>query len=213
MNAKRYISTVLIAAAVAAALAVAAVAENGPVSENPDSGLVQVAETPPEAVVAASVLGTARDAGDHLPDRLAEVLDRQAQFGMNPALSRLAVGETLHSVFLVPGNGHVCGVLTIGEGASTTCSKSAELTAGTAGPATATVDGGAIAVWGMVPDGVEEVSVAAGPESLEVETGENGYLAVLPAGAPVESVSYAGPEGPVEFAIRDPAAASSSDQR
>lgn len=212
MNLKRYITTAMIAAALVAAGTVAATAEDGAVSENPGSGLSQVAETPPEAIAAAGVLGTARDSGDELPAPLAEALDAQAQFGMNPDLARRGVAETTHSVFVVPANGHVCGVLTIGEGASTTCSKTADLAAGTAGPATASVAGEAIAVWGVVPDGVDSVTVAAGGESSEVATGENAYLAVLPAGAPVESVGYAGPEGWVEFPVRDPADAFASDQ-
>lgn len=212
MKTKRYTSTALIAAVLAAVAAVAASAENSSVSENPAHGYAQVTSVEPAASAAAAVLDRSRGPGDALPADLAEALDSQAHFGMNPALSRRALAETMHSLYLVPANGHVCAVLTVGEGGSTTCSTTGELASGSAGPATASVEGEAIAVWGMVPDGVGSVAVAAGSASTSVDTEDNAYLAILPAGAPVEAVSWDGPEGAVEFEIRDPADAFPAEQ-
>ena len=76
---------------------------------------------------------------------------------------------------------------------------------GRAAPATVVIETGDIAIYGVVPDGVESVSVQTGTtESTAVRTEDNGYYTVVPAGTPLRTVGYTGPSGSVEFPIYDP---------
>jgi hypothetical protein len=185
--------------------AVAAIAQEDEEIAPPGAEVQQVATVEPEAAAAAAVLETPRTAADAMPADVAEALDEKASFGMNPDLSRAAVGGT-SAVYLIPADGHVCATLTVGEGANISCAPTDRLAEGDVGPSTVSMADGRIAVFGMVPDGIEQISIEAGRDSMVAEVGDNGYLAVLPRGAPVETVSYAGPSGRVEFAIYDPAA-------
>jgi hypothetical protein len=197
---------VLVAIVAAAAMtAVAATAHEGDSPMPPGEGVPQVTVIETAAREATSVLATARTTGDALPTNVAEHFGANADFGMNPDLSRRAIGGT-SSVFLVPANDHICAALTVGVGASVSCQETEELAAGEVGAATVTLEGGAIAVYGIVPDDVDSVAIAAGGESTNAEVVDNAYLAVLPQGAPLETLSYRGPSGPVDFPIYDPQA-------
>ncbi|MEX1142470.1 MAG: hypothetical protein WD993_03585 [Thermoleophilaceae bacterium] len=202
---KRNIAIALAAAALVAVTAIAATAQDGD-STPPGSGVPQATTIEEAAKDAAAILRTERTAEDAVRTELAEKIDEHGRFGVNTALSRLAIGTISNSLYLLPATGHVCAALTLGEGASMSCVPTDELAAGNVGPGMAGLPGGAIAIWGIVPDGVDSVTVAAGPHSTEVETQGNAYLAVVPAGAAVETATYTGPSGRMEYAIHDPAA-------
>jgi hypothetical protein len=188
--------------------AVAAVAQDGDGSSGSPSGdVAQVVTVESAARSAASVLARDRATGDALPADAAETFGEEARFGMNPSLSRRAIGGLSNSVYLVPANGRVCGALTFGERASVSCPETADLAAGNVGATTVTLEGGAIAIYGIVPDSVDEVVVDTGdPGSGATDVVDNAFLAVVPEGTELRTVSYTGPSGPVSFPIYDPAA-------
>lgn len=203
---KRNISLVLAVVAIGAATAVAAVADGGDQSSPPGSEAVQVDATEPEAAAAMAALRGDRVDGDALPPDVAEAFGRRAAFGMNPDLSRRLIANTTHSVYAIPAAGHVCMALTVGAGASVNCPRTTDLAAGRAAAGTVTLEEGAIAIYGLVPDGVDSVTVDAGaarPTAIGVSN--NAYFTVVPAGTDLRSVGYTGPGGAVEFPIYDPA--------
>jgi hypothetical protein len=105
----------------------------------------------------------------------------------------------------VPANEHVCASLTIDHDATVTCARTTDIAAGQAGPATASLYGESIAVYGMVPDGIGSVDVNVGEsETIEVATTRNVFYTVVPAGTALRTVSYTGPTGAVEWPIYDP---------
>lgn len=160
-----------------------------------------------EAKDLLAVLDEGRDSSDALPADVARAFSKRALFGMNPELSRLAIGNATHAVYVIPARDHACASLTVGEGANLSCSSIEELKAGRATPSTVTVETG-IAVYGLVPDGVRSASIrVAGSSSIEVEVERNVYYAVVPAGTAIRSLAYTGPSGPVEYSISDPAEA------
>jgi hypothetical protein len=177
---------------------------DGDDSNPPGADLNQVTAIEPDARNALEVLDEHRLAIDLLPAEVAERVDENADFGMNPDLSRLAIGNTTHSVFVVPARDHVCASLTVGEGANFVCPSTDEVASGNASPATVTVAGG-IAIYGIVPDGVASVSIQTGvSDSATLATEDNAYYTVVPAGTRLRKVSYEGPSGPVDFRIYDP---------
>lgn len=200
---KRNIQVWAAVCALVALTAVAAIAQEGGDSLPPGQEAPQVTTIDEQALDAASVLRRARDTGDSLPEELAGKIDARADFGMNPDLSRRAVGGTT-PVYLIPADDRVCAAMTVGDGATVTCATTSDLAGGRVAPATVGLADGAIGIYGIVPDGVDSVSIAAGVNSTEAEVVDNGYLAVIPAGSALESASYAGPSGPVEFPVYDP---------
>jgi len=192
----------------ALALAVAAGAQEGDdAPASPGEDVAQVTAIESTAKQAASVLERSRHTGDAMPEEVAERIDAEARFGMNPGLARRAIASPASSLYLVPANGHVCAALTVGDGATVSCPETADLAAGRSSAATVTLDGGAIAIYGLVPDGVDTVTVNTSHEGLEVaQVVDNAYLAVVPDGTELSSVSYSGPSGAVEFPIYDPMA-------
>jgi hypothetical protein len=175
-------------------------------SNPPGQGVAQVTMVEPQAKEAMAVLEAPRTAADALRPDLAEQIDARANFGMNPDLSRLAIGNTTSSVYVIPARDHVCAGLTIGGGADVICPSTEAVAAGKAAPATMTLETGGIGIYGIVPDGVGSVSVRTGAsDSVDLETEDNAYYTVVPAGTQLRSVGYAGPSGSVEFPIYDPA--------
>jgi hypothetical protein len=168
----------------------------------------RVERVEPEAADTMSVLRTTRDAVDAMPDDLARRASKLGGFGMNPYLSRLAIANTVNSLYVVPARDHICASLTVGQGANYSCRSTDDLAAGKVGAATVLVEGGGIGIYGMVPDGVDSVYVQTGrPQRVEVQVEDNAYFTVLPAGTPIQAMGYVGPSGPVEFDIYDPALA------
>lgn len=200
---KRYLPS-LIVAVVLLAMSVGAIADTD--ESNPrGSGVEQVTEIEPAARDAMSVFERPRGEADALPPYLARKMDAHADFGMNPALSRVSIGNATSSLYVVPARGHVCAALTVGEGVNVTCPPTADIADGRAAPATVVNETRDIAIYGVVPDGVESVSVQTGKtESTTVRTEHNGYYTVVPAGTPLRTVSYTGSSGSVEFPIYDP---------
>lgn len=201
---KRNLTIALIAAALVAVTAVAAVAQGG--DERPGDGYAQATAIEQAASNAASILETTRTSGDEIDSELADKIDEVAGFGVDTDLSRRAIASISNSVYLLPGTGYVCAALTVAEGATLTCAETPDLAAGEVGPGTVSLPGGAIAVWGIVPDGVDSVEVDAGVDSTEVDTEGNAYLAVVPDGAEVATATYTGPSGEMEYDIYDPSA-------
>jgi hypothetical protein len=200
---KRYLP-ILAVAVVLLAMSVGAIADTDE-SNPPGAGVEQVTEIEPAAREAMSVFERGRAAADALREDLATKMDAHADFGMNPALSRVSIGNATSSLYVIPARGHVCAALTVGEGANVTCPPTVDIAEGRAAPATVVVETGDIAIYGIVPDGVEAVSVQTGTtESTAVGTESNGYYTVVPAGTPLRTVSYTGPSGSVEFPIYDP---------
>lgn len=172
----------------------------------PQAALEQVTAIEAAAQDAMDVLDEPRDSTDALSPELAAAIDAKADFGMNSELSRLAIGNATHSLFVLPANGFVCTALTIGEGAALSCSETVDIANGESTPGVATVPSG-IAVYGLVTDEVSAVTIKTGEaDTLEAEITNNAYYKVLPAGTPLRSVAYIGPSGPVEYAIWDPSA-------
>lgn len=171
----------------------------------PGEGVAQVTSVEPEAGEAVSTLEEPRTAGDEMPAEVAEAFDAEADFGMNPDLSQRAIGNTTNSVFLIPADDHVCVSLTVGEGAVIACPATDAVAEGTTGPGTVLLDGGSIAIYGIVPDGVESVTVETGETtSTPVEVIDNAYYEVVSAGTVLRTLSYTGPSGAVEHPLRDP---------
>lgn len=205
MMLKRYLPVSLIALALLAAGSVGAIAD-GDESNPPSAVSSQVAVIEPEAKQTLGVLREKRSAGDALRDDIAGRMDRRASFGMNPGLSRLAIGNATYSVYVIPARDHVCASLVDPEGAGLICPATDDVAEGKAGPATGALETGGVAIFGVVPDGVESVSVQAGTsDSMDIAVQGNAYYTVTPAGMRLKAVSYVGPSGPVEFPIYNPA--------
>jgi len=187
-----------------AALAVGAVAQGG--ETPPGAGVSQVTTIEAEAQEAMEVLDTSRTSSDAMPSEVAESIDENARFGMNPDLSRESIDTIANDVYVVPADDHVCISLTVGDGANISCRETGDVADGDTGAATVTLAGGSIGIYGIVPDGVESVTVNTGESDSDVvEVEDNAYLAVLPEGTPLRTLSYTGPSGVVEFPLHDPA--------
>ena len=191
-------------AVVLLALSVGAIADTD--ESNPrGAGVPQITEIEPEAREAMAVFDRPRGDGDALRAGLAAKIDAHAEFGMNPGLSRLSIGNLSNSVYVIPAHDHVCAVLTIGLGANMSCPTTEAIAAGKAAAATVVLETGDIAVYGIVPDGVDSVAVRTGTsESRQIEASNNSYYTVIPAGTPLRTIGYTGPSGAVEFPIYDP---------
>jgi hypothetical protein len=200
---KRYLPLSL-AISLLAVSSVAAVATDDD-SNPPSMGHTQVQTIESAAAQALAVLEESRTATDALAPDLAARMDTHAPFGMNPDLSRLAIGNVTNSVYVIPANDHVCVSLTMGDGADLSCPSTEDVAAGNAGPTTVNIGTG-IAIYGIVPDGVESVSIQADGPLIGVGTERNAYYTVVPPATPLRSASYDGPSGPVEFDIHDPSA-------
>jgi hypothetical protein len=208
---KRYLPFALVAV-VLLSISVGAIADTDETNP-PSAGVSQIREVEPEAKEAMAVFERSRGSADALRDYLATKMDAHADFGMNPALSRVSVGNATSSLYVIPARGHVCATLTVGEGADVTCPSTEDIAAGRAAPATVVLGTGDIAVYGLVPDGVGSVSVQTGKaDSTTVETQGNGYYTVIPAGTPLRTVRYTGPSGRAEFPIYDPSLIMKQDE-
>jgi hypothetical protein len=142
-----------------------------------------------------------------MPSGVAESLDESARFGMNPDLSREAIDTIANDHYVVPADDHICASLTIGSGANVGCRPTDEVADGEVGASVVTLVGGSIGIYGIVPDGVDEVTVHTGTSaSAAVEVEDNAYFTALPQGTVLRKLSYTGPSGVVEFPLYDPAA-------
>jgi hypothetical protein len=205
MRIKRSITLGLAVVAAVATTAVVALADQEGGSTPPGDGITQVTSVQPDAATAMAVLDEPRGSGDQLGEGIAGRINTHPLFGVNPDLSRLAIGSASNSLYVVPGDHYVCGVLTVGEGANFNCSQTSAIGDGQSGPATVILETGDIAVYGIVPDGEEEVAVATGTsDTASVYVTANAYFTVLDAGTVLRHVSYSGPNGQVEFPIYDP---------
>lgn len=199
----------LLALPIAALLAVGAVGAiaEGDDSNPPSDGPTMVTAVEPDAAEAAGILAAERTTADAMPTEIAEDIGARADFGMNPGLSRRAIANATSSLFLLPARGHVCAALTIGDGAAAICPPTADLKAGSGAAGTAVLKTGDIAIYGVVPDGIDSVSVETGSsDSREVAVEDNAYYTVVAAGTELRAVRHAGPDGPVELPIYDPLA-------
>lgn len=205
---KRNITFVLASLAALMVLAVVAVAQTGGDESSPGEGVPQVMSIEADAKAAMSVLDRSRTGDDAMPAEVAVSLGENPEFGMNPDLSRESIETLSNSVYVIPADGHVCSSLTATSGANVTCAETEDIAAGDVGPSTVTQAGGAIAIYGMVPNGVESVTVETGESSSDVvAVQDNAYYTVVPEGTALRSLSYAGPSGVVEFALYDPSQA------
>jgi hypothetical protein len=187
-----------------AAMAVAAVAQSG--ERGPGEGVPQVTAVEVEAQQAMEVLDVARTASDAMPTEVAQSIDDHASFGMNPDLSRESIDTIANDVYVIPADDHICSSLTVGDGVNVSCAETSDVAAGQVGASTVTLVGGSIGIYGIVPDGVESVTVKTGTStSTSVATDENAYFTAVAEGTPLRTVGYTGPSGVVEFPIYDPA--------
>jgi hypothetical protein len=201
---KRYLPVGISAILLLVFGAVGAVAdrdENNPPSAQP----TQVSTIEPAAKDAVGLLEESRGPGDALPDEFEARMDEKSDFGLNPDLSRRAIGNLTSSVYVVPARSHVCASLTDSQGVTVSCPSTEDVAEGKAGPATVAFETGGVAIFGIVPDGVDSVTVqTATSDSVDVPIEDNAYYTVLPPGTPLRTLSYDGPSGPVEFPIYDP---------
>jgi hypothetical protein len=180
---------------------------DGDQSNSPSTQSAQVEAIEPAAKQAVGLLEESRGPGDELPDEFEARMGEKADFGLNPDLSRRAIGNLTSSVYVVPARAHICASLTDSQGVTLTCPSTDEVAEGKAGPATVAFETGGVAVFGIVPDGIDSVSVQTGTaDSIDVATQDNAYYTVLPPGTTLRTLNYVGPSGPVEFPIYDPAA-------
>jgi hypothetical protein len=187
-----------------AAVAVVASAENPPPAA-PGIDAEVVEEVQPEAEEAVATLEEPRTAIDEMANGADEVIAETADYGANPDLSQLAVGTATHAVYLVPANDRVCIAFTVGEKARGSCFATESVAAGEAGPMTVLLEGGAVAVLGIVPDEVDAVDLDAGTQGpIHIDVVGNVYYRVVPAATAMRSVSYEGPSGHVAFDLVDP---------
>jgi len=198
-----------VAATAGTLLMVASVATIAHGDEEPTpsgQGVTQATTIEQDALDALGVLRVQRTTSDALPEGVAGPLDENARFGMNPDLSRLAIGQATNSVYVIPASDHVCVALTVGEGVGMTCTATEDVAEGNASPVVGMVnDGSAIAIFGIVPDGVDSVTIGTGMSSAtEIETTNNVYYTAVEAGTALHSVSYSGPNGEVEWPIYSP---------
>jgi len=205
----------LIAMLTLAAVAATAVATGGDGDRPPTlaEGAELATTISQDAKDAAATLASARVDGDVIPNHLAEPLRRRAAFGANPELSRLAVAQASQSLYLVPGHDHVCLVLTNTEAGGWTivCPTTQDLAAGRAGPMTVGLPGGALAVAGLVPDGIDTVHVRDGAaQTVPVEN--NTYYRVFADSETPKTLSYTGPDGPVTWKLANPHTLGQSEQ-
>lgn len=202
---KRNITIAAVALASVVAMAVAAVAQSSG-GNPPGEGVAQVTTVEQDAREAMDVLDEPRTSDDAMPAAAADAIDEHGRFGGNPDLSREAIDTLSNDVHVIPADDHVCTTLTVGQGTSMSCAETSDLAAGQVGAATVTLEGGGIAIYGIVPDGVGSVSVNTGTSSsTSVGTQENAYFTVVPKGTVLRSLSYTGPSGVVEFPLYDPA--------
>lgn len=203
---KRNIQLVAAVGALVAVTAVAAVAQDGDgTATAPGDDVAQVTAVEPAAKNAAAVLARSRASGDAIPTDVVDQINAHPRFGMNPGLSRRAIGSLSNSLYLVPANGVVCAVLTIGQGANMSCPETTDLATGQSAPTTVGLPGGSIGIYGIVPDGVDVVRVATDrPDSGAVKVANNAFFTVVAEGTGLKSVSYSGPSGSVEYPIYDP---------
>lgn len=201
---KRYLALGIGAVMLLALGAVGAIAD-GDDNNPPSTQSTQVEAIEPAAKDAVGLLEKSRGPEDALPDEFKARMDEKADFGLNPDLSRRAIGNLTSSVYVVPARDHVCASLTDGQGVTVICPSTDEVAEGKSGPATVAVATGGIAIFGIVPDGVDSVSVQTGAShSTDLATQDNAYYTVVPAGTQLRTVTYVGPSGPVEFPIYDP---------
>lgn len=183
----------------------AAIAQGDEEPLPPGEGVTRIAAIEPDAAEALAILDTPRTAADALPTEIAERLADHSKFGMNPDLSRLALGQAANSLYVIPASGHVCAALTVGDGIGMSCPTTDAIANGQAGPVVGTInDGDALAILGLVPDGVETVTVRTGESSTVVEAANNTYYAVVDDAASLQSVSYDGPSGEITWPIHSP---------
>jgi hypothetical protein len=206
---KRNVKVLAAIGALVAVTAVAAVAEESDSTATtvaPGEDVAQVSAIEPKAKAAAAVLARSRATGDALPTDVVGQMNEHPRFGMNPGLSRRAIGSLSNSLYLVPANGFVCVVLTMAQGASLSCPQTSDLAVGQSPPTTVGLAGGAIGVYGIVPDGVDAVTVNTDRSGSAVKVTNNAFFTVVPAGTALETVGYSGPSGTVEYPIYDPTA-------
>jgi hypothetical protein len=142
-------------------------------------------------------LRRARTAADVLPADIADYLEWASIRGVNPDLSRRVLTEAGRALYVLPGRGAACIVLTGGGGATgPMCASPEELTTDRGSPGVVhtgcDAEGGAgvprcgaALVFGMVPDGVEDVAVRLSSGTVEAgRVAGNAYLVDVP-GDPV----------------------------
>lgn len=186
-----------LAAGLCIGVAVIAVAQ-GP-SDGPPGPerLGTVAKTSEQQEQSLSILRRARVATDRLPPELVARLS-ETPFGANGALSRRAFSRGEESVFVIPANERVCLAMDEAKGATITCPPDRAVADGSSVGTTSFAS--QVAVYGLVPDGVDAVSVRlATGEQVASETAGNAYL-VHVQGEP-RSLAFEGPSGRVEAPI------------
>jgi hypothetical protein len=156
----------------------------------------KVAVISAEQAESFGILRRPQVASDRLPGSHWEMYDGAliGRHGLNPALARRAVTE-LGDVWVVPGNGYIA--LDVG---GIGCNRTE--VAATRGMVTWTSARGGLQdlVHGLVPDGVEEVTLlAVNNASTTVIVNENVYAAVL--NGRFRLVRFFGPTGAVEFRL------------
>jgi hypothetical protein len=204
---------IAVAAAVAACAATTAVAfsqVDDESSKPPGSGgsppappgsAPPVAGASPDIRDAVGAFRQSRGPDDVLPADVAEYVGWASYRGANGALARRVLTDTRGSAYLLPGDGVACLLLTGGGGATgPLCSTAAELRSARGGPGVIHSDCEAAAgdavprcsgatVFGVVPDGVEEVVIRLASGKAVAEPVEQNVYVVEAPGDP-EAVEF-----------------------
>lgn len=193
----RRLAIVAAAVCIAATLGVAVASgalDNGATSQGaPPASPIPLANSGAATVPAAvnadlAVFQRARSAGDALP---AVALDAglaqvQHDFGVNPALSRLAQASPTASIYLVPGSieDEVCAVVVVSKVASDDCAPVSDATArGSFGI-------GAGGVSGIAPAGASSMTVKHTSGATSTVPVVNGTVAYSDPSGTIASVSF-----------------------
>jgi hypothetical protein len=209
-----------VAGVVLAAASVAAIAQVSEDGEAPP-GSTPPAAPPPGSKAAVQSVGTPvaaavgslrgrRTAEDALPADVAKYIDWAPIEGANGRLSRKALSKGGRTLYLMPGDGVACLVLT-GPGPGATgplCDSPNDLSSGSGGPGVLHNDCEAptgnevptcagATLFGIVPDRVKEVTVhLSSGRSVSTPVHKNAYLVDVEADP--QTVEFEGPTGSVQ---------------
>lgn len=198
MTRKRKLLAAGLAVAAASSISVAAVAQS---DERPRNNLKSPVETVDKSLAGTyAILERPRTAEDNLPGAVAEEYIQRQPNGVNGSLARKAFSTSSTDVFVVPADGQVCIITTPRDGTSfSTCTLAESLRSETNVPST-NVESEKVTIFGMVPDGVEHVTVTFddGSKAEHPVTG-NVYLVEATVSNQAVSVTYDGPTGRVDL--------------
>lgn len=166
----------------------------------PPSGNSAVAQVEPDQAAAYAVLRRKQTAADRVPEEHRAFVESGMtdDFGASPGLSRRATTTASgNPVYVIPGRGHVCMYVIDELGGSGSCNRTSEAVKGyMVGSSSSAGRPGIVQIFGLVPDGVDEVVLRTRDGATEVTRPEGNAFAFETAGKP-QQVEWGGKVVPV----------------